>query len=103
MKEIEKNTNKWEAIHAHGLEALILLKYPELPKYYRFSAIKIKSTMAFFIEIEQSYLQYLYGNIKDPEQLKWFLRKKNKAKKKKKEEEQSSRHHTSWFQTILQS
>ena len=40
--------------------------------------------MAFFIEIEQSYLQDLYGTIKDPEQLKWFLRKKNKAKKKKK-------------------
>ena len=55
--------------------------------------------MAFVIEIEQSYLQDLYGTIKDPEQLKWSLRKNNKAKKKKKEE-QSSRHHTSWFQTI---
>ena len=32
MKEIEKDTSKWKDTWNHGLEALILLKYPFYPK-----------------------------------------------------------------------
>ena len=32
MKGIENDTNKWEDMPCHGLEELILLKYPYYPK-----------------------------------------------------------------------
>ena len=43
---------------------------------YRFNAILIKLSMAFFIELEQKILQFV-ENTKDPKYPKTTLRKKN--------------------------
>ena len=42
---------------AHGLGELILEKCPYHPKWYRFSAVPIKITLAFFIEIGKTILK----------------------------------------------
>ena len=50
-----------------------------LPKaIYRFNAIPIKLTMAFFTELNKK-LHNSYGNTKDPKIAKAVLRKKNGA------------------------
>ena len=71
MKEIEDNTNGWKDTPCSWTGIInINHKMTILPKViYRLSAIHIKSPMAFFNELEQKNFN-LYGNTKDPKQLK---------------------------------
>ena len=70
MKEIEDDKTNEKIYHTHGLEELLLLKWPYSPRQiYRFNAIPIKIPMAFFIELEQIIIKFV-GNTKDPKQPK---------------------------------
>ena len=67
MKEIKDNTNKWRDILCGWIGRINTVKMTILPKaIYRFNAISIKLSMAFFTELEQKIFN-LYENTKDPE------------------------------------
>jgi len=67
MKEIKDNTNKWRDILCGWIGRINTVKMTILPKaIYRFNAISIKFSMAFFTELEQKIFN-LYENTKDPE------------------------------------
>ena len=67
MKEIKDNTNKWRDTLCGWIGRINTVKMTILPKaIYRFNAISIKLSMAFFTELEQKIFN-LYENIKDPE------------------------------------
>lgn len=56
-----------------------IVKMSTLPNtIYRFSAISIKTPMAFFTEVEQTILQFVW-NHKKPGIVQTILRRKNKA------------------------
>ena len=59
-------TEKYRKIHhAHGLEELILLKWPYQPdEIYRFNAISIKMSMEFFTDLEQIIPKFLWEHRK---------------------------------------
>ena len=79
MKEIEKRTKKWKNIPCSWIgrinivEMLILLKV-----IYIFKAIPIKITLAFFRELEQTLLRFVW-NQKRLRIAKAILKKKTKA------------------------